>query len=213
MIKIKNINLILLSILLNNNINSMQPKDVKEKKKEREKIELSNLPEEARQYIIYQMIAPYIEPYINRIKNIDNIFDLYSLDLSQIKKVITKELMNLLSASKASNASALGVINHKRIIEKKEEELTDNIKSNYEKLDTQELNNNLQNILDQNIIDRNDLQEATRLIIAGANLDTQDRDGNTALMISAQKGHIDIVKLLLNKKADPDIKDNNGHNI
>ena len=38
-------------------------------------IELSNLPEELRQYIIYQMIAPHIEPYINKIKNIDNIFE------------------------------------------------------------------------------------------------------------------------------------------
>jgi len=134
----------------------MQPKDVKEKEKESEsisqdldsvqiddteeseKIELSNLPEEARQYIIYQMI----DPYINRIKNIDNIFDLYSLDVIKIKGIITKELINLLLTSKASNDSALDTIEYsinqiKRIIKNKEKELIDNIKSNYKSLDTE----------------------------------------------------------------------------
>ena len=76
MIKIKNINLILLSILLNNNLNSMQSSDVKEKEsesiaqyldpmeisdiEESKSVELSNLPEEVRQYITYQIIEPYI---------------------------------------------------------------------------------------------------------------------------------------------------------
>ena len=102
MIKIKNINLILLLSLLNNNLNSMQPSDVKEKEsesiaqyldpmeisdtEESKKTELSNLPEEIIQLIIHKIIEPHIE----KIKNIDNIFELYSIEKKNIKKGLKK---------------------------------------------------------------------------------------------------------------------------
>ena len=69
MIRIKNINLILLSILLNNNLNSMQSSD----KEESKSVELSNLTQKTRANVIYKLI----EHYIDKIKNIDNIFKLY----------------------------------------------------------------------------------------------------------------------------------------
>ena len=41
---------------------------------------------------------------------------------------------------------------------------------------------------------------------AGADLSAQDRDGGTVLMFSVQHGHINLLRLLLSKRAKPTIK-------
>ncbi len=48
-----------------------------------------------------------------------------------------------------------------------------------------------------------------KLVAKGANLDKQDNDGNTALIIAAQEEHIEVAKQLIEAGANLDIKDNN----
>jgi len=43
------------------------------------------------------------------------------------------------------------------------------------------------------------------LLEYGANTDTQDNQGKTALLYSSRNGHTNCVKLLLEHKADPNI--------
>jgi len=230
MIKIKNINLILLSILLNNNLNSMHPRDVKEKEKEREtisqdldpmqiddteeseKIELLNLPEEIIQLIIYKIIDPkLIESYIEKIKKIDNIVTLYSIEKKNIKKGLKKELINLLLTSKSLNNSVLASIKNAiiQILRIREKELRDN--SIYRDRNLNSLNIGLKYlILDRKPI-RVNLERAVELILVGADVNAINNDYETALMLAVYKNYKDIVKLLLNKGANPNIQDKVGN--
>jgi len=230
MIKIKNINLILLSILLNNNLNSMHPRDVKEKEKEREtisqdldpmqiddteeseKIELLNLPEEIIQLIIYKIIDPkLIESYIEKIKKIDNIVTLYSIEKKNIKKGLKKELINLLLTSKSLNNSVLASIKNAiiQILRIREKELRDN--SIYRDRNLNSLNIGLKYlILDRKPI-RVNLERAVELILVGADVNAINNDYETALMLAVYKNYKDIVKLLLNKGANPNIQDRVGN--
>jgi hypothetical protein len=58
------------------------------------------------------------------------------------------------------------------------------------------------------------LHNCTTLIDAlleiGADVDAQNKAGNTALIVAARKGQIDLVKKLLNADADPTIKNKDG---
>ena len=160
---IKKINILTLLLLSNfsNNLNSMQPSDVKEKEsksiaqyldpikisdtEESENIQpdlnLSNLPQEITQSIIQTIVASKIVNfYLNKIKNINNIFQLYSIEIEQIKKELTAELSNLLSTSKRLRNNALSVIKNsikqiKKAFRKKRENLIFNIKTEYNYLD------------------------------------------------------------------------------
>ncbi len=48
------------------------------------------------------------------------------------------------------------------------------------------------------------------LLDAGANINAQDRDGKTALMVAAQNANQDAVRLLLQRSADVSLRDNAG---
>ena len=48
------------------------------------------------------------------------------------------------------------------------------------------------------------------LIVKGAKLNLQNRDGITALMLASQKGHTEVVELLLDNGAKLDLKSNSG---
>ena len=53
------------------------------------------------------------------------------------------------------------------------------------------------------------LQEVRKLLRAGANVNAQQNDGRTALMIASQNGHVEVVKALLtNDMVDANIHDN-----
>ncbi|MCP4370083.1 MAG: ankyrin repeat domain-containing protein [Deltaproteobacteria bacterium] len=51
-------------------------------------------------------------------------------------------------------------------------------------------------------MDASDITEIRRLIDAGADVDVINKKGYTSLLVASQKGHTEIVKLLLEAKAD-----------
>ena len=57
----------------------------------------------------------------------------------------------------------------------------------------------------------NNLEKVKKLIKAGANLDLQDNDRNTALIWASYRGYIDIVKELIKAGADWNLKDNDNN--
>jgi len=48
------------------------------------------------------------------------------------------------------------------------------------------------------------------LLEAGADIDVQDGDGHTALMLACLYGYVDTTKLLLDYDADIEVQDNRG---
>ena len=50
-----------------------------------------------------------------------------------------------------------------------------------------------------------DIEEVKRLVEQGVNLDDQDREGQTALIVSAKNGHYYITKFLLEAGANPNL--------
>jgi ankyrin repeat protein len=56
-----------------------------------------------------------------------------------------------------------------------------------------------------------DREAVARSIKEGFNVNTKDKDGYTALLISAEKGDIEITRLLVEKGADVNAKDKDGY--
>ena len=57
---------------------------------------------------------------------------------------------------------------------------------------------------------KGNIEEVERLIGAGADLDSRDRNGRTPLMEATQKGHLDVVKLLVDKGAQINARGTSG---
>jgi len=213
--KIKIINLILLLNLLNKNLNSMQSNNIKELENIEQNLSLtsyaeyltlSNFPEE----IIQLIIGKIIENYISQIKHIDNIFELYSIEIKKIRKKLTKKLFGLSLTSKKLNHSVRNFIEYSieqmpRMIKEKEKKLMNDIIIKYQNIDRNTLNFELKlilnkyiGILNNYIGNRNALEKATMLIIAGANIETKNNFGNTVLTLAIQYGYKNVAKLFLN---------------
>jgi ankyrin repeat protein len=54
------------------------------------------------------------------------------------------------------------------------------------------------------------LEEVTRLLDRGADINAKDKDGDTAIIGAAFWGHLDVVTLLLEKGADINAKNKDG---
>ena len=49
------------------------------------------------------------------------------------------------------------------------------------------------------------------LIKAGADLNSQNKDGNTPLHFAAFNGQVKVIKVLINHEADPSVSNRMGH--
>jgi len=173
-----------------------------------------NLPEEIKQYIIEQLIdINKFNDIIEKIKNTDNIFELYSLDIMNFKKELIKDLKNLRLTSHQLKDSAQHYINKfKNAFKEKEKVFIKDIKEKYVNYDQVKLNSKLENLLKQDFFNRFKLEEAVKLIIAGANINLQINCNLNTLILATCYGYKDIVELLLNHKdIDINIKDNSGY--
>ncbi|CDK30238.1 ankyrin repeat domain-containing protein [Candidatus Babela massiliensis] len=85
----------------------------------------------------------------------------------------------------------------------------------YNKLSKQELDKKLLNILNKSNLDKNYLRKCVNLIIAGANINMQNKYGITTLMMVSMKGYLGLVKALLEytgkEPIDLNIQDENGY--
>lgn len=63
------------------------------------------------------------------------------------------------------------------------------------------------------VIRAGDAVKAERMIVAGVDVNDQDYKGMTALMRAASFGHVDVVKLLIRKKATINIRDLKGNSV
>jgi uncharacterized protein len=63
---------------------------------------------------------------------------------------------------------------------------------------------------DEKVSEGDALKVVTHLLEVGAHIDERDARGRTALMIAAEGGRADIANLLLERGADPSLKDNAG---
>ena len=77
----------------------------------------------------------------------------------------------------------------------------------FTELKQKELNQKLKNVLNKWWKDKEILQEAVKLILAGANVDTQDDFGKTALMLAVFRGNdvIEVIQTLINLDANVNI--------
>src|SRR5208283_1893942 len=57
--------------------------------------------------------------------------------------------------------------------------------------------------------EKGQLEEVTRLLNEGADVNAKDQQGKTALILAASKGQLPVTKLLLDKGADVNAKDDN----
>ena len=178
-----------------NNLNSMEEQPGSSKEFE---LNIMALPNELRSLFIEHVIKDEIGKWTD-IFNFDN----QSLK-KQIKRIcLVSKNFNVLSKEELINCV-------KRLRETRFNELKQIIKEQYSKFPEEELNKNLANLLNHEI-SKKTLEEAARLIIAGADVDIQDDYGDTALVLAASECHIPIVKLLIDAKADVNIQDSHGY--
>jgi len=160
------------------------------------------LPEEIIQYVIQQLIDhKKLDTIIKKIKNTKNIFELYSLNLIIFEKELIGDLNNVRLTSHQLKDSAQYYIDKLRNeFKEKKQRLINEIKDKYPDYDKDKLNNELKTILNKDNLNRALLEEATKLIIAGADVNLQFKWGLTTLIWATYHGYKDIVKLLLNHK-------------
>jgi len=159
------------------------------------------LPEEIRQHIINHLIgANKVNDILKNIKNAKNIFELYSLffNIIEFEKYLRENLKNLQLTVRQLNDSVQYFIDKlKNTFKEKEQKFINDIKNQYANYSNNELNNKLKSILDLGWnINRDNLEEATRLIIAGADINLKNNDSNTILVWAMIKKYQAIILLL-----------------
>lgn len=85
----------------------------------------------------------------------------------------------------------------------------------YKNLSKQELDQKLLSILNKSNLDKSLMKKCTVLIIAGADINMQNKYGVTTLMISSMKGYLELVRILLEhdgkEPIDLNIQDEKGY--
>jgi len=159
------------------------------------------LPPELRCKIIATILEKNLE------ENIDKWDDIFNFDRNSLKEVLDE--IRLVSKD--------FVVPGKKDLEKFIRSLRQNrlayfeesIKERYKDLSKEDLNKKLSDLLDPEMTPE-DLKESVSLIIAGADIDSKDNYGRTALMRAAIGGHAKIARILIDKGAAIDIQDIDG---
>jgi len=207
----KYINLfLLLTVILQNNIFSMEKFNTLDTETEKKETNLLNIMPELLEKIIHDVVE-------SRIKDWDG-----NKDFNIIKKEIAKDLASI----KLTSQYFSGIIEDKYLKNNKgfDELVIDSIIKtidrqlqnkilNYEQK-RQEKTDRLIELLDKPTsycsLHKGDYPQVMQLIDDGANINAQDRYGNTVLIKAVEDGRKDIVELLLAKGADINATNNDG---
>lgn len=190
--------IILILIIFIDNLISMELTKLEDKQEGL----ILNLPNEMLNYIISQIIST------DAIKAVNDWNDIFEnspeIDVSSIKSL-------------AKTCKKFYVL-CKYIFELRDkkfnillESLSIRALKDYENISKEELNNRLINILNKNQKCKEDLEEAVKLIIAGADINAQSNYGDTVLILASIYGYKGIVEILINKAVDVNIADNSGN--
>ncbi len=179
-----------------------------------------DIPEE----MLLQIIGFVIEPHINKLN------DIFNLDKFDNLELIT-DIENFCLSCKTFNIYKKDIIKIvKKAKEKRLQYLKGQIKEKYLNFSKKELNAQLLVLLDKfsadinHIVTEGYLVEIVKLIISGANVNTKNYLGVTALMIASsytsqrrdyliltmENGHKGITELILSLGADINAQDDNG---
>ncbi len=168
---------------------------------------LLSLPNELVVNILNQAILPKVKVAINDSYN--NIFNkpkTIKVNLEEFKGLRDSSLYlyDLVNNHLKSNTFK-NII--KDLKQKRFDELKEKIQEEYQGQPTEDLNQDLANILNQNLwepyeISKEDLKTVVKLILAGANVNAANNYGQTALIYASWKGYKDIVEILINASAD-----------
>lgn len=200
----KKIILCVLILSLFSNINSMEDHEPEARAEEKNELNIMELPLEIRALFIESIIKDEINKW-----NDISYFDSANL-IAQIKilRLISK---NFIVLSEEELKNCVEKLKEARFIDLLTK-LKESSKEQYSNFSEEELNRKLINLLtslkDLNLI-KETLEEAVRLILAGANINIKDNRGYTALRLASQ-GLTGLVKLLIDQGADVDIKDLTG---
>ncbi len=183
----------LLFIILNNNINSMSKKlEENNNLADKEQLGLNTIPYELLE-IIYENL---IGRTLNDLKDIKN--------LNKIKEDIRSNLLNMLLVSKSTNINYnknyIDKLIRSLIIERLAYLIKENKKNysgEYKELSKNEINNKLLLLISRYNNHEIDFHEIIKLISADIDINIQDKNGNTALILAIDHDHKDIIELLI----------------
>ncbi len=208
--KIKHLYIILLSILfMNNNVVSMsQPNYIATEQES----QLLSLPAELMTAIINETVIQQVKETINRW---NNIFQEPKINLQNIA-LVSRQFKDVLNVALKS-PSLKNYLNQlvKELKSKRFDELFKNLKiksiEEYKGLSIESLNQALTKILNKAAISKEGFKVVVKLILAGANVNTTDNSGNTALMEASRHGYKDIVDMLIKTGANVNATANDGN--
>ena len=206
--KIKHACIILLSVLFMNNIVSMEDQDYMEIEQESQ---LLSLPAELMTGIINKTVIQQVKETINEWSDIFQ--QPKKINLQNIA-LVSQQFKNVLNVTLKS-PSLKNYLNQlvKELKQARFDELFEDLKiksiEEYRDkgLSTENLNQALAEILNQEKASKEDLKEAVKLILAGADVNAKNDYGLTALMIASKKGYKEIVQILIKTGADLDTTD------
>ncbi len=196
--KMKCLYTIILLIIFTSNIFSMKPSQNIQIQQESP---LLNLPSELLTYIIEQKDR-------ETILNWNDIFQEPKLNINQMKCLAktSKDLYHFYT----NIFNKLKELKQKRFNELFEQ-LKEQAQREYQGLSKEDLNKALVNILNKRLqISEENFKTVVKLIFAGADGNSKDDSGKTALIYASKNSHTCIVELLINTKVDINIVDNNG---
>ncbi|CDK30211.1 ankyrin repeat domain-containing protein [Candidatus Babela massiliensis] len=208
--KIKHLYIILLSVLfINNNFVSMGKPNYIATEQESQ---LLSLPAELMTNIVNETVVQQLKETINEWNDIfqDPKINLQNIALVSLQfKDVLNVALKLPSLKNYLNQLV------KDLKSKRFDELFEDLRhqsiEQYKGLPKDKLNQALTKILNKAAISKEGFKVVMQLILAGANVNTTDNSGNTALMEASKKDYKDIVEMLIKTGANVNATANDGN--